>query len=142
LFTLVKNKKIQDMLSNFWQDGRQSTLEFMVAEKGGVLVSNEDRLKVFEIKTSKTNHQGKPIYHLIYLTPSFYSYEDQHLFNNQKGSYYFLNATSRKSTCLVSTEESFFRHDFSKPIGNTDDLKFKLKINIPINMFRFEVVKN
>lgn len=142
LYTLVKPKKINEMLSRFWKTGRQTTLEYMVAEKGGRIITDEDGLKVFEVKTSNFNSQGKPIYHLIYLTPSFYSYRDEMLFNKQKGKYYFINSSPKKSTCLITTEEMFFRHDFSKTIGNSDDMRFKLKVNVPINMFRFEVVKN
>jgi hypothetical protein len=142
LYTLVKAKKINEMLDGFWKAGRQTTLEYMVSEKGGRIVTDKDGIKVFEVKTSRVNNQGKPIYNLIYLTPSFYAYGDEVLFNQQKGKYFFLNSNPKKSTCLVETEEMFFRHDFKKTIGNSDNMRFKLKVSVPINMFKFEVVKN
>jgi hypothetical protein len=141
LYSFVKGSKITGMLSSFWQSGRQTTLEYMVSEKGGRLLSDDGRLKVFEVKSNKKTPNGFDVYYLIYLTPSFYSYQEDSVFNNQKGDYHFLNVSPKKKTCLVGTEELFFRHDFVKPITNTEDMRFSLKVSIPVNMFRFEVVK-
>ena len=133
---VIREAKIQQIVENFWnENSRLQSLESLAEAKGGSLVWNGEKVKVFEIRSDAEKNA------LVYATPALYVYDSESLLENQKGAYFFLNEEPKMATILFEINYLLLRQDFLKPPASSE-FKFPVKITIPINLFRFFVKKD
>lgn len=138
---VLREEKIKEIVNDFWGNGRLQQFDYIIQSRGGRLAGNENLVKIFEVPTPAKTADGKDIFYLLYVTPAFYSYRPDSIIGKQKGNYNFVSTVARNSTSIVEMEKTFFRHHFTKPVGESDEMRFSLRIKLPINIYRFEVTK-
>jgi hypothetical protein len=137
---ILREAKIKEIAQEFWSAGRLNNLQFLVEAKGGSLLLDGDKVKVFQIE-DPTPFAEKDNFFLIYATPAFYSYTPEKVFNKKIGRFLFLDKNPKLATCIIEVDQVLMRQDFLKSPANTSDMMFKVKVQIPVNLFKFYVKK-
>jgi hypothetical protein len=138
---ILRENKVKDIVNDFWADGRLDNLEYLVNDRGGRLILDGNKVKIFELPTTETLPDGSEVTSLIYATPAFYSFRPGDFSQKQVGDFVFLDRAPRESTCIVEIDQILLRQDFKMPPADTSDVKFEVKLQVPVNLFKFYVKK-